>query len=879
MVFFILAAFSVLLAIVRVQALRIGDPRAIKGALARFGISYVAFWALGTGVVFGDGAPLGLPVAPEFWAGTFFVLQALLALLLWTALAELSFYRFRRRDLVWIVPFGTLSLLLGVSPGVNQLLASVVAVPALWRMRWRREVSGSTVTTAALVGFAFVLMYFWSRAYWANPEPSSGQAVELLSFTVWIRSLALLYVILALPRLAWGMDVQIASVKRRLLVSHVLAGLVPFVLLFVFWGLSTFLSVNADRAQVAARHVEEEGYELGIHLEAALEDDLEWESALLSWVGLHAHLRPGTRLYVFESDAAESLQEPGSSRNADSSGESDPSAADEFSVGAHSSEGRERLDEVALAAGEEPLSPTAEAVLEREVQGLIPRLPSGWRRVYGDPAKSEGAIALLPSRFDRGIVLLDGESYLASRRTRTNDSGAERLAIALIPADIVLGNEYFRRTDAEVLLDTKNRVESTGLAVQLRADSLSAGDPATSWTWGAAGLPVTEWVGGEWKTETVTLRSRVGFFEAVQGLTRNLQENPYNTIALIFLGVVAFLFVLFEVLTLGMVISMGRSITRALGALAQGTSRLREGNLRYRIPIEGRDDLWDVAESFNRMAITLEEARDTEIEKERLEGELALAHQIQARLLPAEAPSIPRTELAGLSLPAREVGGNYYDFVTMPHGRVGLIVADVSGKGVPAALLMSSFRASLLAQDLNDEPAEILARLNAFLHKSVEPGRFVTAFFGVLDPSSGRFVYSNAGHNPPYLVHSSGEMTTLREGGLVLGLFGESRYEQAEVRLQAGDTLALFTDGVTEAQNVDEELWGDDRFLQILLSHVHSPCRRIVSEVLRELRRFAGDELQSDDITLLLARWHGAPVETEPVAAEAAPASRARNGD
>jgi sigma-B regulation protein RsbU (phosphoserine phosphatase) len=199
----------------------------------------------------------------------------------------------------------------------------------------------------------------------------------------------------------------------------------------------------------------------------------------------------------------------------------------------------------------------------------------------------------------------------------------------------------------------------------------------------------------------------------------------------------------------------------------------------------------------------------------------------------------------------------------MPHGRVGLIVADVSGKGVPAALLMSSFRASLLAQDLNDEPAEILARLNGFLHKSVEPGRFVTAFFGVLDPANGRFVYSNAGHNPPYWIHASGKTSTLREGGLVLGLFGESRYEQAEVRLQAGDTLALFTDGVTEAQNPDEELWGDDRFLQVVIRHVHSPCRRIVSEVLRELRRFAGDEVQSDDITLLLARWNGAPVEPE----------------
>lgn len=843
MIFFVLAAFSVLLAVVRLQTVRVGDPRVIKSALVRFAVAYIAFWVLGTGV-FGAGSPLALPLPPAMWAGAFFVLEALLAVLLWSALAELAFYRFRRRDLVWILPFGTVSLLLGVSPEVDQLLASAVAVPALWRMRWRREVSGSTVTTAALVGFAFVLMYFWSRAYWMNPAPTSRQVSELLDFTVWVRSLALFYIIVSLPRLAWGMDVQIANVKHRLLVSHVLAGLVPFVLLFVFWSLSTFLSVNADRAQVAVRHLEEEGRRLGIALTAGLGAEPDDATGLRTWARLEEISRPGTRLYLASPFPA----------------------VQDSAMGVGEASG---ATVSALPAGE--LSAQAEAALARELSTLTPRLPSAWERAWGDSLPGEGALGQLPETFDHGVLLLGGNPHLAARR-----SVGTRTALVLVPASWVLGPEYLRRTDAEVLLDTGSRVASSGLAVRLSADSLGTGGPgAASWTWGAAGLQVMEWTSGGWRSETVTLRSRVGFFEAVQGLTRNLQENPYNTIAIIFLAVVAFLFVLFEVLTLGMVISMGRSITRALGALGQGTARLREGNLRYRIPIEGRDDLWDLAESFNRMAITLEEARDTEIEKERLEGELALAHQIQARLLPSEAPEIPRTELAGLSLPAREVGGDYYDFVEMPHGRLGLIVADVSGKGVPAALLMSSFRASLLAQDLDDEPGVILARLNSFLHRSVEPGRFVTAFFGVLDPESGRFVYANAGHNPPYWIRSSGEIATLREGGLVLGLFGDSKYEHAEIHLAAGDTLALFTDGVTEAQNPDEEMWGDDRFLQVVLRHSQAPCRRIVAEVLRELRRFSGDELQSDDITLLLARWSGAPVGAEIVGA---PADASRHG-
>jgi sigma-B regulation protein RsbU (phosphoserine phosphatase) len=184
---------------------------------------------------------------------------------------------------------------------------------------------------------------------------------------------------------------------------------------------------------------------------------------------------------------------------------------------------------------------------------------------------------------------------------------------------------------------------------------------------------------------------------------------------------------------------------------------------------------------------------------------------------------------------------------------------------------MSSFRASLLSQRLTEGPAEIFSRLNGFLHRSVEPGRFVTAFLGVFDLDLGTLVYCNAGHNPPYVLGTNGAVRTLKEGGLVLGLFRESVYEEAEVTLQPGDTLALFTDGVTEAQNAEEELWGEERLLELLQAHQKSPCRRIVGEILSELRRFSGDEPQSDDITLLLARWWGtAEVALEPAAREVA---------
>jgi sigma-B regulation protein RsbU (phosphoserine phosphatase) len=206
-------------------------------------------------------------------------------------------------------------------------------------------------------------------------------------------------------------------------------------------------------------------------------------------------------------------------------------------------------------------------------------------------------------------------------------------------------------------------------------------------------------------------------------------------------------------------------------------------------------------------------------------------------------------------VPARHVGGDYYDVLRLGDDRVGLIAADVSGKGVPAALLMSSFRASLLSLDLGREgPAGTLARLNSFLHSSVEPGRFVTAFLAVLHPESGRLVYSNAGHNPPFLVRENGEHTTLRDGGLVLGLFGDTTYDQAEAVIERGDLLALYTDGVTEAADEEEDLYGEERLLSLLQRLRGEPCHEIVNEILGEVRTFSTGAGQADDITLLLAR-------------------------
>jgi serine phosphatase RsbU (regulator of sigma subunit) len=214
-------------------------------------------------------------------------------------------------------------------------------------------------------------------------------------------------------------------------------------------------------------------------------------------------------------------------------------------------------------------------------------------------------------------------------------------------------------------------------------------------------------------------------------------------------------------------------------------------------------------------------------------------------------------ELAGKSLPAREVGGDYFDYILLPDGRIGLAVADVSGKGAGAALLMSSFRASLRSQDLAHlGPAQTLAALNRFVCSSVDPGKFITAFLAVLDPRTGEILYANGGHEPPVLVKDGVTVCELSDGGLILGAFAHAEYQEGSVRMPSGSLLAIFTDGVTEAQNMEGDFFGNDRLLDVLGSRIKDDCPHLLDRILVEIQSFAGDAPQSDDITLLLARMN-----------------------
>jgi sigma-B regulation protein RsbU (phosphoserine phosphatase) len=216
---------------------------------------------------------------------------------------------------------------------------------------------------------------------------------------------------------------------------------------------------------------------------------------------------------------------------------------------------------------------------------------------------------------------------------------------------------------------------------------------------------------------------------------------------------------------------------------------------------------------------------------------------------------MPGLDLAGLNIPYRDVGGDYYDWIRIVDNQIGLAIGDVSGKGVAAALLMAAFRASLLAEIRNHYAIRrILQKVNRLLFESTEPGKFVTAFYGVLDAKNRVFTFSNAGHNPPLLLHADGRAEWLTEGGLALGVLEDTTYEERPTPLMTGDVLVLYTDGVTEAANEHEEEFGVERLERLVRETAHRPAAEIVEAIRTQVNDFTGERHLNDDLTLLVAR-------------------------
>ncbi len=243
------------------------------------------------------------------------------------------------------------------------------------------------------------------------------------------------------------------------------------------------------------------------------------------------------------------------------------------------------------------------------------------------------------------------------------------------------------------------------------------------------------------------------------------------------------------------------------------------------------------------------------VEKNKLERELSIAREIQRSFLPRTEPSIAGIEVSGLNLPSQLVSGDYYDFIRIVEGQWGVVIGDVSGKGIPASLIMASFRASLLAEIRNNYAiSTIMAKVNRLLWESTDSNQFVTAFYGVLDEQKRILTYCNAGHNPVLLVRADGNWEKLETGGLILGAFENSTYQESLLGLTSGDILLLYTDGVSEIYSDTGEEFGIERLVALVQNHRSLRAKELTVMLQEQVLDFAADRMIQDDFTLVVVK-------------------------
>jgi sigma-B regulation protein RsbU (phosphoserine phosphatase) len=343
----------------------------------------------------------------------------------------------------------------------------------------------------------------------------------------------------------------------------------------------------------------------------------------------------------------------------------------------------------------------------------------------------------------------------------------------------------------------------------------------------------------------------------------------------------AIFFGLLELIAFLLAVRLNRTITKSIRDLYHATEAIDHGEFNHRIRVTRNDQLAALSRSFNTMTASLARLLVEQREKERLQNELSIAQEVQANLFPQSNISLPMLELHGACYPARTVSGDYYDFLVFGEGGLGIALGDISGKGISAALLMATLHSAVRAYrfageeralagniagngggisvvepesgELFEEPGKILALLNRHLYRSTQPEKYATLFLAHYDGATSRLIYSTGGQLPPLLLRADNTVTRLDCGGTVVGLMDNMSYEQGIERLNSGDILIAYSDGVTEPENEFGE-FGEDRLLEVVRRHRHLPLDAISEQVMQSLRSWIGGQEQPDDITLVLAR-------------------------
>ncbi len=609
----------------------------------------------------------------------------------------------------------------------------------------------------------------------------------------------------------WLADRLLWRIRTKLIVSYLFIALVPVVLLTLFMAVAGVLLLGLTASRVVTAEVERAS-------------DVLLATARAGLAGLPESDAEAARALPARLDAARALH---------------PALA--FTLW--------RGDRVAASSGDAPRSLPG-WLAGPSFEGLVPRAREGeppdevLRAVW----KEKGAALLLELPVD-DVFLAEIE-----RRTTIHVLARSEMQIEVRdePEARSGGVRVEHRTRQPVTIEAGGRRLTPSNPKGLLFVALP---DRTAWESGETGaLAGTPWA---IQYDPLLLVRRLAPIQ----LPRDASGRNVPDLLLYALGIVGSVFVVMYGVALALGLMLARSITRGVHALSVGTQKLREGDFAHVIKVHSRDQLGDLAASFNLMSRGIQQLMREQAEQERLEEELRIARQIQMSLLPGEGlVSVPGIRIAALCLPAAEVGGDYYDLLPLGPTRMGVLVADVSGKGTSAALYMAELKGLVLSLSrIYESPARLLAEANRILSANMDARSFVTMTYAVVDTAARRMRYARAGHNP--MIHMqarTGRTAILAPAGLGLGLDAGERFEaileENEVALEPGDFFLFFTDGLSEAMNPASELFGEGRLRRILEESGSLGSEELRERILEEVRRFVGDALPHDDMTLVVLK-------------------------
>jgi len=337
------------------------------------------------------------------------------------------------------------------------------------------------------------------------------------------------------------------------------------------------------------------------------------------------------------------------------------------------------------------------------------------------------------------------------------------------------------------------------------------------------------------------------------------QKQQWGEEVLDWLIFFAALFFLVELASLVAGVRLSRTITGAVHELYAGTQKVKEGNFAYRVPVKGADQLAELTSSFNTMTENLGRLIVVAKEKERLESELEIAREVQGQLFPKDVPSTETLELRGVCVPARTVSGDYYDFMALPN-QIAFAIGDVAGKGISAALLMATIQSTMRTQlgALNGNAdglstAHLVSNLNKLLFATTSPEKYATFYFALYDEAEQTLRYTNAGHLSPFLVRGA-NILPLDSTGTVVGAFAWATYEERMVKLEPGDLVVAYTDGITEPENEYGEMYGEEQLKDLLVKYGDADSSEIIARTMEAVNQWTKSPELQDDMTMVVAR-------------------------